>query len=139
MENRLRKRADGSSDQSNGDRQGDRADEGRPDVIHQFNVHALLRDRADQPSFHVLAERHLRIEFRNLEAGTAVGPFTYEGDVLITCWTGVFSIEAGASTTELRELEQAVIPSGTLVRLACGARGSIQLIWSPPHAATRQA
>lgn len=107
-------------------------------MIQPFNAQALLRDRGDQSSFHIVAEPHVRIEFRNLEAGTTVGPFTYEGDLVVTCWIGKFSIESNVSVTELGELDQAVVPSGTSVRLTCRARGSIQLNWSPSHAATRE-
>lgn len=107
-------------------------------VIEHYNILSLLRDRADQPSFHVVAEQHVRIEFRNLETGAIVGPFTYEGDVVITCCSGEFRIESGTTSTELGEFDQAVVPTGTPVKLVCKSRGAIQLIWSPPHAATNQ-
>lgn len=107
-------------------------------MIQCYNINSLLRTRGDQAGFHIVAEQHVRIEFRTLEAGATLGPLTYEGDVIITCWSGKFSIESGATTTGLIDLDQAVVPTGTSVTLTCKLRGTIQLIWSPPHGVTRQ-
>ncbi len=107
-------------------------------MIQCYNINSLLRTREDQAGFHVVAEQHVRIEFRTLECGATLGPFAYDGDVVVTCWSGEFSIESGATTTELGELDQAVVPTGTPVTLICKLRGTIQLIWSPPHGVTRQ-
>jgi hypothetical protein len=107
-------------------------------VIESFNIRSLVRDRQDQPSFHTAAEKHIRIEYRNLKGGDVVGPFTYDGDVVVTCYRGAFTIQSDASTTRLAEFDQAVVPAGTSPTLVCEAAGTLQLIWSPPHATTTQ-
>jgi hypothetical protein len=107
-------------------------------VIERFNIRALLRERADQRSFHVVSEQHVRIEFRNMSAGNEIGPFSYEGDVVATCYAGEFRLEAGTAVTKLGELDQAVVISGTLVKMVCESPGTLQLIWTPPQARTTQ-
>jgi hypothetical protein len=107
-------------------------------VIERFNIPSLLRKRADQASFHVAAEKHVRLEFRNMKAGDSLGPFTYGGDVVAICYRGDFRLEVGTEQTRLGELDQAVVPEGTSVRVVCESPGSLQLIWSPPQAPTVQ-
>lgn len=105
-------------------------------VIELFNIRALLRERAEQRSFHVAAEQHVRIEFHNMAAGNHLGPFTYEGDVVVTCYAGEFRLEEGTRTAKLGELDQTVVTSGTRVRMVCEAAGTLQLLWAPPQART---
>jgi hypothetical protein len=107
-------------------------------VIQRFNIPSLLRERSGQASFHVAAERHVRIEYRNMTAGDTVGPFTYDGDIVVTCYAGEFQLEEGTNATKLGELEQAVVPHGSLLKTVCESRGTVQLIWSPPQARTTQ-
>jgi hypothetical protein len=107
----------------------------RPPVTVQiFNISSLVRDRAEQPSFHVAAEKHLRIEYRNLLAGQVIGPFAYEGDVVVTCYRGAFKLTAGEDVVEMGELDQVVMPVGTRMLIECPTGGTLQVIWTPAHA-----
>ena len=107
-------------------------------MVQIFNISSLVRDRAAQSSFHVAAEKHLRIEYRNLLAGQVIGPFAYEGDVVVTCYRGVFKLTAGDEAVELGELDQAVVPVGTRILIECLTAGTMQVIWTPAHAKTTQ-
>jgi hypothetical protein len=107
-------------------------------MIECFNIRSVIRDRQDQSSFHTAAEKHVRIEFRNLKGGHMVGPFTYEGDIVVTCYQGAFAIQSDMSTIQLGEFDQAVVPAGTNLTLSCETAGTVQLIWSPPHGTTTQ-
>lgn len=106
-------------------------------MIERFNILSVIRDRSSQASFHLASERHVRIEFRNMDPDQSIGPFTYEGDVILTCYRGRFRIDAD-TTTQLDEFDQAVVPSGKRIKVVCEASGTLQLIWSPPYAATNQ-
>lgn len=107
-------------------------------MVQRFNISSIVRDRAAQPSFHVAAEKHLRIEYRNLLAGQVIGPFAYEGDVLVTCYRGAFKLTAGDDAVEMGELDQAVLPVGTRILIECLTGGTTQVIWTPAHAKTNQ-
>jgi hypothetical protein len=67
-----------------------------------------------------------------------IGPFAYEGDVIVTCYGDAFRLQAGSETTSLAELDQAVVPCGPAVSITCDVAGSIQLIWVPPYAPVKQ-
>ncbi len=82
------------------------------------------------------AEQHVRIEFRNMGAGETVEPFVYAGDVVVTCYRGLFSLAAADETHALGELDQVVVPAGTRVCLECTQDGAIQVIWAPGQANT---
>lgn len=107
-------------------------------MIERFNIRSLLRDRANQPSFHVAAEKHVRVEFRNMSAGDSIEPFRYGGDIVLTCYAGEFRVEAGTEGAGLGELDQAVVPEGTIVKVLCESTGTLQLISSPAQAPTTQ-
>lgn len=84
------------------------------------------------------AEQHVRIEFRNMSANEMLGPFSYDGDVIVTCYAGLFRIEAGTTTIKLSDLDQAVVPEKTSLKIVCDSPGTVQLIWSPAQARTTQ-
>lgn len=107
-------------------------------MIDQYNIRSVVSKRAGQASFHLVADQYLRIEFRNMTSDQTIGPFAYEGDVIMTCYRGAFRIQADAETTTLVELDQAVVPRGPTVSITCDVAGSIQLIWVPPNAPTKQ-
>jgi hypothetical protein len=71
-------------------------------MIQRFNIPSLLRERSGQPSFHVAAEQQVRIEYRNMTAGETVGPFTNDGDIVVTCYAGEFRLELSTNATKLR-------------------------------------
>jgi hypothetical protein len=107
-------------------------------MIERHNILSLVRDRLSQPSFHIAAEKHVRIEYRNLTGGQMIARFAYGGDLVVTCYRGAFAIKFGAGETVLREFDQAVVPAGTAVTFVCEASGTMQLIWSPPQSPTKQ-
>jgi hypothetical protein len=107
-------------------------------IVEHFNIPTILRARADQKSFHVVSERHVRIEFRNLNSQEAIGPFAYAGDLVVTCYRGSFRLEAGSQTEILVEGDQAVVPESMTVRFLCEVAGTLQIIWAPPQGATMQ-
>src|SRR6202022_3218839 len=107
-------------------------------MIEHYNIRSVVSSRAGQASFHLVADQYLRVEFRNMASDQTIGPFAYEGDVIMTCYSGAFRIQADAETTTLVELDQAVVPRGPTVRITCDVAGSIQLIWVPPNASVTQ-
>ena len=107
-------------------------------MIEHYNIRSVIRKRAGQHSFHLVADRYLRVEFRNLVSNQTIGPFAYEGDVIVTCYGGAFRIQMEGQTIDLVEFDQAVVPIGSLVTVACDVAGSLQLIWVPPSAGVRQ-
>lgn len=107
-------------------------------MIARFNIRSLLRDRGNQASFHMAAEKHVRVEFRNMSAGDSIAPFAYAGDIVLTCYAGEFRVEVGREGAKLGELDQAVVPEGTILKVHCESAGTLQLIWSPAQAPTTQ-
>jgi hypothetical protein len=107
-------------------------------MVERFNIGSLLRERSGQQSFHTVSERHVRIEFRNMKGGDAVGPFSYDGDIVLTCYAGVFQVETDGAAIGLGDLDQVVVSQGTTLRMSCQQPGMLQLIWSPAHARTTQ-
>lgn len=107
-------------------------------AIHPYNILTVIRTRADQASFHLESLQHVRIEFRNLRNADTLGPFAYDGDLVVTCYRGSIQLTAATQTETLNEMDQAVIPAGTTVSILCETAGTIQIIWSPAHAATTQ-
>ena len=101
-------------------------------MIEHYNIRSVIRKRAGQHSFHLVADRFLRVEFRNMVSDQTIGPFAYEGDVIVTCYGGAFRIQMEGQTTDLVEFDQSVVPVGSLVTVACDVAGSLQLIWVPP-------
>ena len=105
--------------------------------MEKYNIEALLSSRSGQPSYHMVAEKSVRIEFRNLDAGQSIGPFAYDGNVIVTCYRGTFTMVTDVEV-DLGIFDQSVIPHNMRTRITCNSAGTVQLIWSPPHAATKQ-
>jgi hypothetical protein len=101
-------------------------------MIEHFNIRSLLKRAPHQKSFHIAAEPHVRIEFWNMVGG-AMSSFTYQGDIVLTCYAGEFRLESGTETVKLAELDQAVVPAGTALKIVCDASGTVQLIWAPAY------
>jgi hypothetical protein len=98
----------------------------------KYHIQQLPTARADQRSFHVASETHVRIEFVRLGAGRSLGPLKYGGDVVVTCVDGVALV---GDETELEPLEQLVIPQGVeLLVTASKTEAVVQVIWCPPFA-----
>lgn len=104
--------------------------------MDHYNITDLIQRRADQASYHVSSERHIRVEFRNMSTGEKMGPFRYEGDLIVTCFGGAFSLSDGQNRCEMIDHEQAVVPEGATVELECREQGTVQIIWAPAHAKT---
>jgi|ERR1700736_4203862 len=107
-------------------------------MIEHYNIRSVVSSRAGQASFHLVADQYLRVEFRSMASNQTIGRFAYEGDVIVTCYSGAFRLQAGSETTSLVELDQAVVPRGPTVGITCDVAGSIQLIWVPPNAPVKQ-
>lgn len=60
-------------------------------------------------------------------AGEKIDPFQYEGDLVLTCFAGEFSVMETSASVDLVEMNQAVIPTGTMVALDCMSSGSIHV------------
>lgn len=105
-------------------------------MTERFNIPTLVRSRSGHRSYHVAAEQYVRIEFRNMAAGETIEPFVYAGDVVVTCYRGLFSLAAGKESHALGELDQVVVSRGTRVSLECTQDGTIQVIWAPGQATT---
>ena len=101
-----------------------------------YNIDELLASRGEQLSFHVASEAHVRVEFRNCVSGDTIGPFSFEGDLIITCFGGTFLLSLNEFDDVVGRLDQVVVPQGTAVSVVCRDRGAIQLVWAPPHAST---
>ena len=107
-------------------------------MLESFNIHAIIRKRSDQPGFHMAAEQHVRIEFWNMKTRQANAQFTYDGDIVLTCYAGEFELEVDKNTAKLVEMDQVVIPHGSATKLTCVSSGTVQLIWAPPYARATQ-
>ncbi len=107
-------------------------------MIECFSVPNLIAIRSSQASFHVAAERHVRVEFRNMLAGDVMERFAYSGDVVLTCYRGEFAVGADAGEATLEELCMAVVPAETWTTIRCTVGGTLQVIWAPAHAETRK-
>jgi len=105
-------------------------------MIEHFNIRTLLVERASQPSFHIASEQHVRVEFRNMTNDEELEPFTYDGDVVLTCFRGAFELLLAGGPIYLAELDLAVVPAGTRMLLRCVDKGTVQLVWAPAHART---
>ena len=80
----------------------------------------------------------MRIEFHNLSEGQTLGPLAYDGDVVLTVYSGVFQLKSGSTIRSLRELDQVVVAEGNRFELVCESEGAIQLIWAPAMARTNR-
>jgi hypothetical protein len=104
-----------------------------------FSIKQLVRDRLDQPGFHVSSQEHVRIEFHNYKA-EQTHSFRYGGNVVLTCYRGAFRLilEDGQDHKqegqELTELDQVVVTPHTKITLRCKQAGTVQIIWTPPFA-----
>jgi hypothetical protein len=105
-------------------------------MIEHFNIRSLLKRAQSQKSFHMVAEKHVRIEFWSY-AGGETNSFTYQGDIVLTCYAGVFRLETSTENVKLGEMDQAVVPVGTAVNIVCEVPGTVQLIWTPYAPATQ--
>jgi hypothetical protein len=105
-------------------------------MSERYNIRELLSRRANQPSFHIVAEKHVRSEFRNMKAGETLGPFSFEGNVIVTCFGGTFTALEKSRRAPLREHDQVVFEVGETVDIACDIGGALQIMWLPAHAAT---
>jgi hypothetical protein len=105
-------------------------------MVERFNIRELVRTRADQRSFHIASEKNVRVEFRNMVAGDRVDPFSYDGDLVLTCYKGAFVLKELSGAVNLVEMDLAVIPASSSVSLECTIDGTIQIIWAPAFAAT---
>jgi hypothetical protein len=98
-----------------------------------YGLQDVLRQRTGQGSFHIASEKALRVEFMRFKRGDRLGPLKIDGDVVVTCLEGAFTI--GKDGAALDPLTQAVVPEGEIFELACRSdAGAIQIIWAPPFA-----
>lgn len=107
-------------------------------MIQKFNISRIIRERPDQRSFHVVSEEGIRIEFRNLRPKDQVGRLAYEGEVVVTCYGGLFELETDDDIGMLEDHDQIVVPRGVSIRVSCLEPGVLQFIWTPGHAPTAQ-
>lgn len=105
-------------------------------MSERYNIREVLSTRANQPSFHILAEKHVRIEFRNMKVGERLGPFSFEGNVVVTCFGGEFAALERSDRALLRESDQIVFEVCEVVEIECDVAGSVQILWIPAHAVT---
>jgi hypothetical protein len=87
-------------------------------LADRFNIDQLIRQRADQRSFHVSSQDHVRIEFHNFTPGQQHA-FSFDGNVILTCYKGAFQLTVGSDEQALAELDQVVVVPRTPVRLEC--------------------
>jgi hypothetical protein len=107
-------------------------------IMERFNIRELLATRANQGSFHVASEEHLRVEFRNMSAGEELESFRYGGNVVLTICSGVFVLKVDGSSVEVSEMDQVITSTGESIGLQCKVAGAIQTVWSPAHAQTEK-
>lgn len=101
-------------------------------MIH-YGLLDILRERAEQASFHIASEKTVRIEFMRFSEGQRLGPFMFEGDAVITCLAGTFVV--GDDEIRVTALTQVVVPQGERLTIRCSSEeGAVQIIWAPPFA-----
>jgi hypothetical protein len=104
--------------------------------MDRFNIRRLLQERAGLPGFHVVSEPNIRIEFRNLAKGDRCEPFQYAGNVVLTIFSGVFTLKTDRGEAKVEELDQCVFMVNELIAVECEEAGAIQLMWAPAFAPT---
>jgi len=104
--------------------------------MERFNVRELLATRANQRSFHVASEEHVRAEFRNMSAGEELESFRYVGNLVLTIFSGVFVLKVDENSVEVSEMDQVITSTNESIGLLCKLAGTIQIIWSPAYAQT---
>ena len=104
-------------------------------LADRFNIKQLIPERADQLSFHMSSQDYVRIEFHNFSPGQSHA-FSFDGNVILTCYRGAFRLTLGSDEQALLEFDQIVVVPATPVRLECESAGTVQFIWSPPFAKT---
>jgi len=57
-----------------------------------YGLLEILQHRANQASFHVASEKAVRIEFMRFSKGQELGPIKFEGDIVVTCLEGIFTV-----------------------------------------------
>jgi hypothetical protein len=105
-------------------------------MIDHYNIGALLRDRMQESGFHVFAGQHVRIEFWNEPAHAGIS-ITWEGEVVLTCYSGRFRVEQGTDVVTLGGLKQAVVEAASGMQLVCEVPGMLQVIWAPAYGGPR--
>jgi hypothetical protein len=107
--------------------------------IQRYNIKSLLRDRADAGGYHVASEDHVRIEFVNLRKGGCWGPVVYDGNLVVTCYSGELRAAVDGTVTRLIELDQVVLEPGRCCDVSCESdTATLQVIWAPSFAKTVQ-
>jgi hypothetical protein len=115
-----------------------RLDEGSLDVTEFLNIQTIIGNRAHRRGYHVASSEHVRVEFRNFSTSEEIRPFSYAGNVILTCYRGSFRVALDGLDSLLAELDQVVIEPDTQISLACQTPGTLQVIWAPGFAATTQ-
>lgn len=104
-------------------------------AVTRYGLLDLLRQRADQPGFHIASEDGVRIELMRFQEGQTLGPLSCDGELVLTCLDGTFDIGDG---TPVPPMTQVVVPRGENFTLECTSDGgAVQLIWAPPFAPAR--
>jgi hypothetical protein len=100
-----------------------------------YGLLTILDERAEEKSFHVASEKHVRVEFMRFTIGQKLGPLTFEGDAIVTCLEGAFLV--GEKAQPIGALWQVIFPGGEALELSCASEsGAIQIIWAPPFPRT---
>lgn len=99
-------------------------------MLDKFNIVQVVNERVGQPSFHMISEMGLRVEFFNLKANGQLGPFSHAGEILLTSYGGLFEVEVGGGAGLLEDHDQTCVPRGERVRVSCVKAGALQIIWT---------
>ena len=78
-------------------------------AVTRYGFLDLLRQRADQPGFHIASEDGVRIELMRFQKGQTLGPLSCDGELVLTCLDGTFDIGDG---TPVPPMTQVVVPRG---------------------------
>ena len=101
-----------------------------------ISLKEIAHHRSNQTSYHLASEDYFRIQVFNLSESEILGPWKYDGNVLITIIVGTVDALIGDYQPE-RAIEFCQIytlPGQIFEVIAKASPAAIQIIWTPPFA-----
>ena len=101
-----------------------------------ISLREIAHHRSNQISYHLASEDYFRIQIFNLSENQKLGPWKYDGNVLITIIVGTVDALIGnhlpERATEFCQIY--TLPGQIFEVIAKASPAAIQIIWTPPFA-----
>lgn len=103
------------------------------------NLRTIFEERSGQPQFHTASEDYVRIENFNFQKGEVFGPYTYEGNVIVTVLQGRIRLNFNEESQIMSDLCQGVLSTKEKFEIISEfGDACVQIIWSPTFAMTEK-